>query len=268
MKKGAGVGVRNAMEGCYAAASNKTEKLACRQGPAPAPGGRRSSTASGPVAVALAKSLGKESVEKSDVEEYVRASARERTAFTMKSCIDASADTDAARNACRDTTVKKTIAESMGLEDADVDATSIREFVKRGAEASAAETMSDCMEDAGTVDSKIAACKTTAKSMAAKAAGKSTVTETEFIEMKKKGAAKEAQDALSSCVDGAGTDAARTACINGPSGSRRGLADSPLTKAIAKALGKKATEVDITDCLLYTSPSPRDRTRSRMPSSA
>ena len=27
-------------------------------------------------------------------------------------------------------------------------------------------------------------------------------------------------------------------------------------------------EVDDTDCLLYTSPSPRDRTRSRMPSSA
>ena len=26
--------------------------------------------------------------------------------------------------------------------------------------------------------------------------------------------------------------------------------------------------VDLTDCLLYTSPSPRDRTRSRMPSSA
>ena len=40
--------------------------------------------------------------------------------------------------------------------------------------------------------------------------------------------------------------------------------------------GKKLTEEDMTDgdvyliygCLLYTSPSPRDRTRSRMPSSA
>ena len=28
------------------------------------------------------------------------------------------------------------------------------------------------------------------------------------------------------------------------------------------------TNEDLTDCLLYTSPSPRDRTRSRMPSSA
>ena len=33
-----------------------------------------------------------------------------------------------------------------------------------------------------------------------------------------------------------------------------------------KALRRK--ETDLTDCLLYTSPSPRDRTRSRMPSSA
>ena len=34
-------------------------------------------------------------------------------------------------------------------------------------------------------------------------------------------------------------------------------------------IGKGGGEVDrIKDCLLYTSPSPRDRTRSRMPSSA
>ena len=125
MKKGAGVGVRNAMEGCYAAASTKADKLACRQGPAS--GGRRSSQASGPVAVALAKSLGKAQVEKSDVEEYVRASARERTAFTMKSCIDASADTDAARNACRDTTVKTTYMEALGLEASDVKAEAVEE---------------------------------------------------------------------------------------------------------------------------------------------
>ena len=31
---------------------------------------------------------------------------------------------------------------------------------------------------------------------------------------------------------------------------------------------KKQYEEDIISCLLYTSPSPRDRTRSRMPSSA
>ena len=39
----------------------------------------------------------------------------------------------------------------------------------------------------------------------------------------------------------------------------------------AERLHKKLTAVRVTlsnDCLLYTSPSPRDRTRSRMPSSA
>ena len=30
----------------------------------------------------------------------------------------------------------------------------------------------------------------------------------------------------------------------------------------------RLTEEDVKSCLLYTSPSPRDRTRSRMPSSA
>ena len=30
----------------------------------------------------------------------------------------------------------------------------------------------------------------------------------------------------------------------------------------------KANAIDVKTCLLYTSPSPRDRTRSRMPSSA
>ena len=32
--------------------------------------------------------------------------------------------------------------------------------------------------------------------------------------------------------------------------------------------GNDLTNVEFSDCLLYTSPSPRDRTRSRMPSSA
>ena len=32
--------------------------------------------------------------------------------------------------------------------------------------------------------------------------------------------------------------------------------------------GEKNNYVDVLGCLLYTSPSPRDRTRSRMPSSA
>ena len=38
--------------------------------------------------------------------------------------------------------------------------------------------------------------------------------------------------------------------------------------AIADLGGYRAIEPGKTDCLLYTSPSPRDRTRSRMPSSA
>ena len=33
-------------------------------------------------------------------------------------------------------------------------------------------------------------------------------------------------------------------------------------------LGENAFIIEIKNCLLYTSPSPRDRTRSRMPSSA
>ena len=40
----------------------------------------------------------------------------------------------------------------------------------------------------------------------------------------------------------------------------RNLADDKLAEAAGK--------VDLNNCLLYTSPSPRDRTRSRMPSSA
>ena len=41
-----------------------------------------------------------------------------------------------------------------------------------------------------------------------------------------------------------------------------GVGKSAITNAIAKELGLPLI------CLLYTSPSPRDRTRSRMPSSA
>ena len=37
---------------------------------------------------------------------------------------------------------------------------------------------------------------------------------------------------------------------------------------IDRAIGAPGHGKDIVDCLLYTSPSPRDRTRSRMPSSA
>ena len=43
----------------------------------------------------------------------------------------------------------------------------------------------------------------------------------------------------------------------------RALEDKPKTKGL-----KKDTKLDIIGCLLYTSPSPRDKRQSRMPSSA
>ena len=43
---------------------------------------------------------------------------------------------------------------------------------------------------------------------------------------------------------------------------QQGLSKLPVTGAVAEAWGLPYI------CLLYTSPSPRDRTRSRMPSSA
>ena len=50
---------------------------------------------------------------------------------------------------------------------------------------------------------------------------------------------------------------------------------SPMAEVIARELlasrelfGVRVRSAGITACLLYTSPSPRDRTRSRMPSSA
>ena len=47
---------------------------------------------------------------------------------------------------------------------------------------------------------------------------------------------------------------------------------STYTYVISSGEGREALIIDPviehTDCLLYTSPSPRDRTRSRMPSSA
>ena len=39
-------------------------------------------------------------------------------------------------------------------------------------------------------------------------------------------------------------------------------------KSIAKIINCDPAEIIFNSCLLYTSPSPRDRTRSRMPSSA
>ena len=39
-------------------------------------------------------------------------------------------------------------------------------------------------------------------------------------------------------------------------------------ESLASEIGGKAVHADLRDCLLYTSPSPRDRQKSRMPSSA
>ena len=49
--------------------------------------------------------------------------------------------------------------------------------------------------------------------------------------------------------------------------------DIQLTRALEKAVRVSPTDISVlvtgeSGCLLYTSPSPRDRTRSRMPSSA
>ena len=42
----------------------------------------------------------------------------------------------------------------------------------------------------------------------------------------------------------------------------------PDFESLVKNQGKAVVKISVTTCLLYTSPSPRDRTRSRMPSSA
>ena len=56
--------------------------------------------------------------------------------------------------------------------------------------------------------------------------------------------------------------------IGGPVGAGK----TSLTEALCKKLSKKVSMAvisnDIYTCLLYTSPSPRDRIASRMPSSA
>ena len=44
--------------------------------------------------------------------------------------------------------------------------------------------------------------------------------------------------------------------------------NSPALQKLVKASTDETLNLDGEDCLLYTSPSPRDRTRSRMPSSA
>ena len=46
------------------------------------------------------------------------------------------------------------------------------------------------------------------------------------------------------------------------------LASAPNLKVVIEVSGSFPDTIDYQACLLYTSPSPRDRTRSRMPSSA
>ena len=57
-----------------------------------------------------------------------------------------------------------------------------------------------------------------------------------------------------------------TACLGD---AIEGESDEASAAAVVRALaGLKLDVARFEDCLLYTSPSPRDRTRSRMPSSA
>ena len=51
--------------------------------------------------------------------------------------------------------------------------------------------------------------------------------------------------------------------IQNPNDDRRAAISSMMEKA-----GGKLIDLHLTSCLLYTSPSPRDRQKSRMPSSA
>ena len=69
--------------------------------------------------------------------------------------------------------------------------------------------------------------------------------------------------------------AAAAASVKQPTSLGQGSQGQRVAKAVTKLEEKKQKRVtrqeqvfDFFDCLLYTSPSPRDRTRSRMPSSA
>ena len=56
---------------------------------------------------------------------------------------------------------------------------------------------------------------------------------------------------------------------NNQQGKEGGVQQPAAAAAVTEAAGPEAPLVsDAKTCLLYTSPSPRDRTRSRMPSSA
>ena len=69
-------------------------------------------------------------------------------------------------------------------------------------------------------------------------------------------------DILHDCT--IGVDEGEIAVVVGPNGAGKSTA----MKAVFGMLGLRSGRVLMNGCLLYTSPSPRDRTRSRMPSSA
>ena len=71
----------------------------------------------------------------------------------------------------------------------------------------------------------------------------------EAVHRQFEGAAREAQDAVSSCMEDAGNDAARLACIKGS--SRRGLSSSPVVKAIAESRGKAVADVKLDEVRSY-----------------
>ena len=56
--------------------------------------------------------------------------------------------------------------------------------------------------------------------------------------------------------------------VNAQEAGIQGLTDAELREQTDRFRARLADGETLDDCLLYTSPSPRDRTRSRMPSSA
>ena len=57
-------------------------------------------------------------------------------------------------------------------------------------------------------------------------------------------------------------------CVLGPSGAGKSTLLGAISGLLRPTRGRVALGDEVWVCLLYTSPSPRDRTRSRMPSSA
>ena len=76
------------------------------------------------------------------------------------------------------------------------------------------------------------------------------------------------EDPLQVLYDAGYVDAASAFGVPTSSYSFSGLSGSLDHILLSGAAKDRATGADIWNCLLYTSPSPRDRTRSRMPSSA